>query len=114
MGMAWRAPTGCGADGKSGAPLMPVVEFIAIYLAAECVPVNSEQSRSARLVAAGPVQDALDELLLKFIDSFIKLDSTFHHLPDKGLQLIFQGRTLRTRIIYGRKVQPDLLEFVAC
>jgi hypothetical protein len=42
------------------------------------------------------------------------LDSTFHHLPDKGLQLIFQGRTLRTRIIYGRKVQPDLLEFVAC
>ncbi len=93
---------------------MPVVEFIAIYLAAECVPVNSEQSRSARLVAAGPVQDALDELLLKFIDSFIKLDSTFHHLPDKGLQLIFQGRTLRTRIIYGRKVQPDLLEFVAC
>jgi len=93
---------------------MPVVELIAIYLAAECVPVNSEQSRSARLVAAGPVQDALDELLLKFIDSFIKLDSTFHHLPDKGLQLIFQGRTLRTRIIHGRKVQPDLLEFVAC
>ena len=76
--------------------------------------MNSEQSGSARLVAAGPVQDALDELLLEFIDSFIKLDSTFHHLPDKGLQLIFQGRTLRTRIIYGRKVQPDLLEFVAC
>ncbi len=93
---------------------MPIVEFIAIYLAAECVPVNSEQSRSARLVATGPVQDALDELLLEFIDSFIKLDSTFHHLPDKGLQLIFQGRTLRMRIIYGRKVQPDLLEFVAC
>ena len=93
---------------------MPIVEFIAIYLAAECVPVNSEQSRSARLIAAGAVQDAFDELLLEFIDSFIKLDSTFHHLPDKGLQLIFQGRTLRTRIIYGRKVQPDLLEFVAC
>ncbi len=93
---------------------MPIVEFIAIYLAAECVPVNSEQSRSARLVAAGAVQDALDELLLEFIDGFIKLDSTFHHLPDKGLQLIFQGRTLRMRIIYGRKVQPDLLEFVAC
>jgi hypothetical protein len=93
---------------------MPVVELIEVNLTAECVPVNSQQSCSARLVAARPVQDALDELLLEFIDSLIKLDSTFHHLPDKGLQLIFQGRTLRTRIIHGRKVQPDLLEFVAC
>jgi len=76
--------------------------------------VNSEQSGSARLVAAGPVQDALNELLLEFVDRLIKLDSTFHHLADKGLKLIFQGRTLRTRIIYGRKIQPDLLEFVAC
>jgi len=32
MGMVWRAPTGCGADSKSGAPLMSIVEFIAIYL----------------------------------------------------------------------------------
>jgi hypothetical protein len=93
---------------------MPVVELIEVNLTAECVPVNSQQSCSARLVAARPVQDALDELLLEFVDCLIKLDSTFHHLPDKGLQLIFQGRTLRTRIIHGRKVQPDLLEFVAC
>ena len=64
---------------------MPVVELIAIYLAAECVPVNSEQSRSARLVAAGPVQDALNELLFEFVDGLIKLNSTFHHLPDQGL-----------------------------
>jgi hypothetical protein len=93
---------------------MPVVELVKVYLTAECVPVNSEQSCGARLVAAGPVQDALDELLLEFVDSLIKLDSTFHHLPDKSLQLIFQGRTLRIGIISGRKVQPDLLEFVAC
>jgi hypothetical protein len=76
--------------------------------------VNSEQSCSARLVAAGPVQNALNEFLLEFVDGLIKLDSTLHHLPDKGLQLVFQGRTLRTRFIYGRKVQPNLLEFVAC
>jgi hypothetical protein len=42
------------------------------------------------------------------------LDSTLHHLPDKGLQLIFQGCTLRTKMIYSWKYQPDLPELVAC
>ncbi len=93
---------------------MPVVKLVEIDLSAECIPVNSEQACGARLVAAGPVQDALDEFLFEFVDGLIKLDSTLHHLPDQGLQLIFQGRTLRTRIICGRKCQPDLLEFVAC
>jgi hypothetical protein len=41
------------------------------------------------------------------------LDSTLHHLADQGLQLIFQGCTLRRKNIYSRKYQPDLLEFVA-
>ena len=30
---------------------MPVIELIEIYLAAECVPVNSEQSCGSRLIA---------------------------------------------------------------
>jgi hypothetical protein len=93
---------------------VPMVKLVEIYLAAESVPVDAEQARGARLVAAGPVQDALNELLFEFVDGLIELNATFHHLPDQGLQLIFQGCTLRTRIIYGRKVQPDLPEFVAC
>jgi len=75
--------------------------------------VNSEQSCGARLVAARPVQHTFDELLFKFVDGLIELDTTLHHLADKGLQLIFQGCTLRTKNIYIRKYQPDLLEFVA-
>ena len=94
--------------------MIPVVEFVETYLAAERVPVNSEQPSGAGLVAARPVQHAFDELLFEFVDGLIKLDSTFHHLPDEGLQLIFQGRTLRTRIIFSRKYQPDLPKFVAC
>jgi hypothetical protein len=93
---------------------MPVVQLVEIYLAAECVPVNSEQACGSRLIAARPVQNALDEFLLKFVDGLIKLDSTFHHLPDKSFQLIFQGCTLRAISIYSWKYQLDLLEFVAC
>ena len=76
--------------------------------------MNTEQSCGARLVATRPVQDALNELLFEFVDGLIKLDATFHHLTDKGLQLIFQGCTLRTKNIYSRKYWPDLVEFVAC
>ena len=93
---------------------MPGVELVEIYLAAERVPVNSQQACGARLVAARAVQDAFDELLFEFDDGLVKLDSTLHHLPDKGLQLIFQGCTLRTKIIYSWKYQPDLPELVAC
>ncbi len=93
---------------------MPVVELVEIYLAAERVPVNSQQASGARLVAARAVQAAFDELLFEFVDGLIKLDSTLHHLRDKGLQLIFQGCTLRTKIIYSWKYQPDLPELVAC
>jgi hypothetical protein len=75
--------------------------------------VNSEQSCGARLVATRPVQDAFEELLFEFVDGFIKLDATLHHLADEGLQLIFQGCTLRTKNMYSRKYQSDLPEFVA-
>jgi hypothetical protein len=114
-GTACRAPTvGFSPDGTLRASARPVVKLVEIYLAAECVPMNSEQACGARLVAARPVQDAFDELLFKFVDGFVKLNATFHHLPDKGLQLIFHGCTLRTRIGYSRKYEPDLPEFVAC
>ena len=76
--------------------------------------MNTEKSCGTGLVATRPIQDALDELLFEFVDGLIKLDSALHHLADKGLQLIFQGCTLRTKNIYSRKYQPDLLEFVAC
>ncbi len=77
---------------------MPVVELVEVYLTAEGVPVNSEKPCGARLIAARPVQDPFDELLFKFVDGLIKLYSTLHHLRDKGLQLIFQGCTLRREL----------------
>jgi hypothetical protein len=92
---------------------MPGIQLVEIYLAAECVPMNSEQACGSRLIPARSVQDTFDEFLLKFVDGLIKLDSTFHHLPDKSFQLIFQGCTLRASI-YRWKYQLDLLEFVAC
>ena len=76
--------------------------------------MDAEQACGSRLVAARPVQDALDEFFFEFVYGLIKLDSTFHHLPHKGFQLIFQGCTLRARIFFRRKYQPDLPEFVAC
>jgi hypothetical protein len=93
---------------------MPVVELVEANLAAERVPMDSEQACGARLVAARPVQHAFDELLLEFVYGFVELDPALHHLPDQGLQLIFHGRTLRMKIFRGRKFRPDLSEFVAC
>ena len=92
---------------------MPWVQFVEVYLAAKCVPVNSEQARGSRLIPAGPVQDTFDEFLFKFVDGLVKLNATFHHLPDKSFQLIFQGCTLRARSIHSWKYQLDLFEFVA-
>jgi hypothetical protein len=94
--------------------MMPVVELVEANLAAERVPVDPEQTRGARLVAARPVQHAFDELLLEFVDGLVELDPALHHLPDQGLQLIFHSRTLRMKIFRGRKFRPDLFEFVAC
>jgi hypothetical protein len=70
---------------------MPVIQLVEVYLTAECVSVNSEQACGSRLIATGPVQNALNEFLFKFVDGLIELDATLHHLPDKGFQLIFQG-----------------------
>ena len=93
---------------------MPWVQLVQVYLAAERIPVNSKQTCGSRLIPAGPVQDAFDEFLFKFVDGLVKLDSTFHHLSDKSFQLIFQGCTLRAMSIYSWKYQLDLFEFLAC
>jgi hypothetical protein len=93
---------------------MPMVELVEVNLAAERVPVDSEQACGARLVASRPVQHAFDELLLEFVDGLVELDPALHHLPDQGLQLIFHNGTLRMKSFRGRKLRPDLSEFVAC
>jgi hypothetical protein len=35
------------------------------------------------------------------------MNPALHHLPDQGFQLIFHGRTLPTKIVYGRKLRPE-------
>ena len=74
-----------------------VIELVEVDLAAERIAVNAEQARGARLVAVGAVQHALDELLLKFVDRFVKQNSSLHHLAHQRFQLIFHDRTLRKR-----------------
>ena len=85
----------------------PGVELVEPDLAAERIPVNAEQARGVRLVAVGPVQHAFDELLFEFVDGFVEMNPALHHLPDQGFQLIFHGRTLPTKIVYGRKLRPE-------
>ena len=88
---------------------MPGIQLVQIDLAAECVPMNSEQACGSRLIAARAVQNAFDEFFFKFVDGLVKLDSTFHHLSDKSFQLIFQGCTLRAMSIYSWKLPARLI-----
>jgi hypothetical protein len=97
-------------------PMLPVIELIEADLAAQRIAVNPEQARGARLVAARSIQYTLDEFLLEFVHGFVEMNSTLHHLPDQGFQLILHCRTLRTRIVRSRMVrlaQSDLVELVA-
>ena len=71
------------------------IKLVLIDLAAERIAVNAEDFGSARLVAVGPIQNALDEALLEFADGFVKHNPTFHHLIDEPFQLIFHDGTLR-------------------
>ena len=57
-----------------------MIEFIEIDFAAERISMNSEKASSPRLIAAGPVQHALDEFLFEFVDRFIEVNSALHHL----------------------------------
>ena len=92
---------------------MPGGKLVEINLTAERISVDAEQACCARLIAPRAIQHAFNELLFKLVDGLIKLDSTFHHLPDKRFQLIFQGCTLRARIVCSCEYRPDLCEFVA-
>ena len=85
----------------------PGVELVEADLAAERIPVNSQQACGVRLVAVRPVQHAFDELLFEFVDGFVEMNPALHHLPDQGFQLIFHGRTLPTKIVYSRKLRPE-------
>ena len=94
--------------------MVPVIELIEVDLAAESVPVNPEQTRGARLIPAGPVQNAFNKFFFEFVDCFVELNASLHHLADQGFQLIFHRRTLRTRVFAGGTSRPrDLVEFVA-
>src|ERR1700674_5989061 len=73
---------------RSLQPTMPMINFIQIDLAAERIAVNSQQPSSARLVAVEPFQHALDKFLFKFVDRFIEMDSTLHHLANQRIQLL--------------------------
>jgi len=64
--------------------------------------MNSEKASRPRLIAAGPIQHALDEFLFEFIDRFIEVDPTLHHLADQGFELILHRCTLRTIVVCGR------------
>ena len=94
--------------------MAPLIELVESDLAAERIAVNPEKARCARLVTTGPVQRSLDTFLFEFVDGFAKVNSALHHLPDQGFQLIFHGRTLRTKIVDSRKLRLDLNEFVTC
>jgi hypothetical protein len=56
-----------------------VIQFVFANLAAERVAVHSENFRGTALVPLGAFQDAFDEFLLEFRDSFFKKDATFDH-----------------------------------
>jgi hypothetical protein len=95
--------------------MVPVIELIEVDLTAECIPVNPEEARCARLVSAGPVQNPLNEFLFEFVHCFVELNASLHHLPNQRFQLIFHRRTLRTRMFAAGHSSPrDLFEFVAC
>ena len=89
-------------------------QFIEIDLAAEGIAVNSQQPSGARLVAMKSFQNALDEFLFKFVDSFIEMDSSLHHQANQRFQLLLHRSTLRTRVVRSRRIPAArLAEFMA-
>ena len=64
--------------------------------------MNSEKACRPRLIAAGAVQDTLNEFLFEFVDRFIEVNSALDHLPDQGFKLILHRCTLRTIVVCGR------------
>jgi hypothetical protein len=94
---------------------MPMIKFIEADLAAQSIPVHSQQPGGAGLIATGAVQNALDEFLFEFIDRFFEMDSALHHLADQSFELVLHCSTLRTKVFRGRGPGPArLAEFAAC
>ena len=79
-----------------------MIQLVQIDLAAERIAVNSKQPGGARLVAVKTFQHALDEFLFKFVDRFVELDPTIHHLANQRFQLLLHRSTLRTRVVRRR------------
>ena len=76
-------------------PVAVRIEFVFSDLAAQGVAVNAEDFCGAGLIAVGAIQNALDEALFEFTNSFIEQDPALHHLVDEPFQLIFHDVTLR-------------------
>jgi hypothetical protein len=90
----------------SGMAIRTLVEFVDSNFAAKRISVNPQKARGARLVATGPVQNPLYKLLLEFIDSFIEMNSSLHHLSDQSFQLILHCRTLPNGLIRWPAIPP--------
>ena len=61
---------------------LPVIQLVQVDLPAQRIPMNSKKASGPRLIAAGPVQDTLNEFLLEFVDRLIEVNSALDHLPD--------------------------------
>jgi len=59
--------------------MMAVVQFVQVDFAAKRIAVNTQQSRGARLIAVGAVENTFDELLFEFVHSFAKKNPSIHH-----------------------------------
>ena len=72
-----------------------LTEFVNPDFTAESIAVDSQQARSARLVAARSVKHPHDEFFFKFIYCFVKMNTPLHHLSDQSFQLILHLSTLQ-------------------
>lgn len=80
--------------------LADVVEFVSVHFAAECVAVDAEDLRCARLIAVGVLENAFDEFFLELGDGFLEKDAALDHQSDQRFQLIFHDSTLRDTAVW--------------
>jgi hypothetical protein len=68
-----------------------MIEFVRVELPTQCVAVDAQNLRRARLVALRTVQHSFNESLFKLAHRLIEQDSPFHHLAYKSFELILHG-----------------------
>ena len=91
-----------------------MIQLIKVDLSAECIAVNSQETRGARLVAVETIQHALYKFLFKFVNRFVEMYSAIHHLANQRFELLLHRSTLRTRVVRRRnRPAARLTEFVA-